>query len=44
MELQEELKQLHKATRTEVTGVLVKYAIKTDYRHSSEITGQPREG
>ena len=42
LELQQELKELHKTTKAEVAGVLVKYGIKTDYKHSSEITGQVR--
>lgn len=43
-ELQEELRQLHKEKRVDLTEVYAKYGIRTDYRHSSEITGKPREG
>jgi hypothetical protein len=35
---------LHKQKREDLTDVYAKYGIRTDYRHSSELTGQAREG
>jgi hypothetical protein len=41
MALQEELRQLHKQKGRELKEVYAKHAIRTDYRHSSELTGLP---
>lgn len=40
--MQEELRQLHKEKRGDLSEIYNKYGIRTDYKHSSEITGQAR--
>jgi hypothetical protein len=40
MKIQDELRQIHKQHKNDIKDVYVKYEIKADYKHSSEISGE----
>ena len=42
-QLQQELRELHINHKTEIKDVYSKFNIKTDYKHSGELTGDPTD-